>query len=100
MRAAIFDYPMSSLNRARTGDGLTSVYKSLEYPRRGREGETMEYISRIFILSSFVAGCLFTQAAMSGTQEQVKIFSLLKADTQPRPGLPELNDPLVYGVSW
>lgn len=40
-------------------------------------------------------GCSYGMA-----QEPVKIFSLQRPDSDPQAAIPELNDPLVYGLSW
>jgi hypothetical protein len=60
----------------------------------------MKYICGILILAVATSGLAFDQRSLTMTRDQVKIFCLLKPNQDPQQELPELNNPLLHGLSW
>lgn len=60
----------------------------------------MKYIFSITLIAVGMLLQFDTSGAVSMGREPVKIFSLLSPDKDVKEELPELNDPLVYGLSW
>ena len=54
----------------------------------------------IFMLAVATLGFFFSQRSVAMAEHPVKIFSLQKPDGDLKQDLPELSDPLIYGVSW
>lgn len=61
---------------------------------------TLKHALQIVVVAASAFGLFFGPYSVVMAQETVKIFSLQKPDRDLNKELPEINDSLVYGLSW